>query len=325
MCDMVLRQFHPRFCLVVLVFQFVSCERASAVEPDPPQPQTVRVAAVQCSSDLGDVAANTRKLTDLVRQAADNGAKIVVLPEASITGYLSQDGKTNWHVEGRPLEKEYTGKDPAGFAEAVPGPSTRHFCKLAKDLGVYVTIPFLEVDVADGPEKPRYFNTVCLASPQGELVVHYRKLRPWPHAEKSWVTDGDRGIQTWDTEYGRIGIGICSDIYTILEKYQSQQLWVLLHPTAWLDSEHPAEWFFHKLPARVKPFGHHLIAANRTVDQKQTWRGYGFSSIISGEGKVVASAKSLFGSEIVFADLRLGKNMATKADEREVPCDTTSP
>jgi apolipoprotein N-acyltransferase len=53
------------------------------------QPSMVRVAAVQCSSDLGDVAANTAKLTALIREAAANGAKIVVLPEAAISGYLS--------------------------------------------------------------------------------------------------------------------------------------------------------------------------------------------------------------------------------------------
>ncbi|MHC4471468.1 MAG: nitrilase-related carbon-nitrogen hydrolase, partial [Planctomycetota bacterium] len=54
-------------------------------------PETVKVAAVQCSSRLGDSRLNSEKLTALVREAAANGAKIVVLPEASITGYLSQD------------------------------------------------------------------------------------------------------------------------------------------------------------------------------------------------------------------------------------------
>ena len=154
----------------------------AAAEPVPAAaPKTVRVAAVQCSSELGDVAANTKKLTELVKEASANGAKIVVLPETAITGYLSQDLKTNWHVKGWPIETEFTGMDPAKFAEPVPGLSTKHFCQLAKDLGIYLTIPFLEVDFQDGRDKPRYFNTVCLANPKGELVAHYRKLTPWPH------------------------------------------------------------------------------------------------------------------------------------------------
>ena len=262
-------------------------------------PKTVTVAAVQCSSDLGDTAGNTKKLTALIKEAAANGAKIVVLPETAITGYLSQDLKTNWHVKGMPLDAKFAGKDPAAFAETVPGPSTKHFCALAKELGIYVTIPLLEV--ADEPK--RYFNTVCLANPKGELVAHYRKLTPWPRPEKSWATAGDRGVQTYDTEYGRVGLGICFDIHTILEKYADKKLWALLYPIAWVDTEHPADWMFHKLPARVKPFKHHLIGANWSVDKAQEWRGYGFSVIVSNEGRVVASARSLYGSEIVYAEL----------------------
>lgn len=270
--------------------------------------KTVKVTAVQCSSDLGDVAGNTKKLTSLVREAAKNGAKIVVLPEAAITGYLSQDLKTNWHLKGWPIEDKYTGKDPAPFAEQIEGPSCQHFCKLAKELGIYLTIPFLEYKIGWQRHGPRtYFNTVCLANPKGELVAHYRKLTPWPVPEKSWASPGDRGVQTYDTEYGRVGLGICFDIHTILEKYQDKKLWALLYPIAWVDREHPADWFFHRLPARVKPFNHHVIGANWSVDKPQDWRGYGFSVILSNEGKVVASAKSLYGSEIVYADLPVAK------------------
>ena len=71
-----------------------------------------------------------------------------------------------------------------------------------------------------------------------------------------------------------------------------------------MDDEHPAEWFFHRLPERVKPFNHYVIGANWSVDQKQPWRGYGFSTIISPDGKVVASAKSLHGSEIVYSTIK---------------------
>src|SRR2546430_13138643 len=65
---------------------------------------TVKVAAIQCSSVLGDVTNNTRKLTALVKEAARNGAKIVVMPEAAVTGYLSQDLHTNWCLPGKPIE-----------------------------------------------------------------------------------------------------------------------------------------------------------------------------------------------------------------------------
>jgi predicted amidohydrolase len=261
----------------------------------------VKVAVIQCSSELGAVAANTKKLTTLVTEAATNGAKIIVLPETAITGYLSQDLQTNWQRPGWPIAPAFTGKDPRPFAETVPGPSTKHFAALAGKLGVYLTIPLLERD-GDG-DKLRLFNTVCLASPKGAMVAHYRKLTPWPHPEQSWATPGDRGVQTFDTEYGRVGLAICFDIHTILEKYKDQQLWALLYPIAWVDYNHPAEWFWHTLPARVAPFRHHLLGANWSVDQEQPWFGYGFSTIINAAGQVVATAKSLHGSEIVYATL----------------------
>jgi predicted amidohydrolase len=267
------------------------------------RPQTVKVAAVQCSSDLGDVDGNRRKLTALVREAAANGAKIIVLPETSVTGYLSQDLKLNWHLKDRPLHAAFQGKDPLPFAEPVPGPSTKHFADLAGQLGVYLTIPLLEID-RSGPGAPRYFNTVCLASPKGELVAHYRKLTPWPHPEQSWATPGDRGVQTYDTEYGRVGLAICFDIHSVLEKYQPHHIWALLYPIAWVDVNHPADWFWHRLPERVKPFRHYLIGANWSVDGRQPWFGYGFSTVIDPDGKVVATAKSLYGSEILYAEIK---------------------
>src|SRR5262245_37687037 len=130
--------FNQCLAFVIVIAQAI---RAVATDPQPAsRPKTVHVAVVQCSSDLGKIAENTAKLTGLIKEAADNGAKIVVLPEAAITGYLSQDLKTNWHVEGRPIET-FEGLDPADYAEPVPGASTKHFCALAKELGIYLTIP----------------------------------------------------------------------------------------------------------------------------------------------------------------------------------------
>jgi predicted amidohydrolase len=271
--------------------------------------KTVKVAAVQCPSDLGAIEANTRRLTKLVETAAAAGAKFVVLPETAITGYLSQDLKTNWHLPGWPIEKVFASKDPRPFAQAVPGPVTERFCTLAKKLSIYLTIPLLEKLPAgapdDNPDSPRLYNTVCLASPKGELVAHYRKLTPWPHPEQSWAADGDRGVQTYDTEYGRVGLAICFDIHTILEKYEPHKIWALLYPIAWVDDDHPAEWFWHSLPERLKPFRHYLIGANWSVDKKpkNNWKGYGFSTILGPDGRVISTAKSLFGEEIVYADI----------------------
>jgi predicted amidohydrolase len=320
------------------------------------KPSTVKVAAIQCSSRFGDPGGNRAKIVPLVEKAAAEGAKIIVLPEACVTGYLSQNLHMNWRVGDRPLEKVYVGVDPAPYAETVPGTSTKQFCELAKRLGVYITVPLVEVvrtsgetagavsatppgetpggmkdtklttrpsmasaagepTVQPAPSPPleregaeRYYNTVCLASPKGEIVAHYRKLTPWPYPEKSWATAGDRGVQVYDTEYGRVGLAICYDIHTILEKYKPYHIWALLYPIAWVDESHPADWFWHKLPERVAKFDHYVIGANWSVDKQQKWYGYGFSEIIAPDGEIVASSHKLYGSDIVYATISTSWN-----------------
>jgi len=279
------------------------------------KPTTVKVAAIQCSSKLGAASENRAKLAALAETAAKEGAKIVVLPEAAITGYLSQDLRSNWHVGDKPIEAVYTGVDPESYAEEVPGPSTRSFCELAKKLGIYLTIPLVEVvhtpkarttreDSESGSASSTYYNTLCLASPKGELVAHYRKLTPWPWPEKSWAAAGDRGVQAFDTEYGRVGLAICYDIHTILEKYQPQHIWALLYSIAWVDESHPADWFWHRLPERVAKFKHYVIGANWSVDERQRWYGYGFSEILSPNGEILAMSHKLYGSDIVYATIK---------------------
>lgn len=132
--------------MTVALVVIIGCSRSGSIEPntgestgspidkapDQSRPLTVKVAAIQCSSTLGDVEGNRNKLTALVREAAGQGARIIVLPEAAITGYLSQDLHTNWHVKNWPMEAVFEGKDPLPYAEAVPGASTAYFSRLGE-------------------------------------------------------------------------------------------------------------------------------------------------------------------------------------------------
>jgi predicted amidohydrolase len=262
----------------------------------------VRVAAIQFPSVLGDVEGNRARLLALVEEAAKGGAKIVVLPEAAITGYLSQDLRTTWHVAGRPRSEAFPeGRDPKDSAETVPGPSTERFAEAAKRLGIYVTVPIVEV-ARDGPA-PRYYNTVCLVSPRGEIVAHYRKITPWPHPEQSWATDGDRGLVTYETEYGKVGLAICFDVHAVWPRYAKEGLWALLYPIAWVSNGDDEDWFGRVLPARAKEMGFHVIGANWSVDAPQPWHGYGHSVVLSRDGSVLARAPSDVGPSIVYATL----------------------
>ena len=126
-----------RFCTLVLVSLAalgIGCGNAakpppaarraaaarSAASRPATRPATVLVAAVQCYSRFGDPAGNRKTLARLVRRAASRGAKIVVLPETAVTGYLSADLKRTWQTGGRATSEGLTGVDPKDAAETVP-------------------------------------------------------------------------------------------------------------------------------------------------------------------------------------------------------------
>lgn len=263
--------------------------------------QEVMVACIQYAPVFAQPTTNRDALSLLVREAAGHGAKIIVLPEAALHGYMSEDHSINWHVAGRPLDPQFEGRDPATVAETIPGPSSDHFCTLARELKVYVTVPLIEKSGTG--EDTCYFNTVFLVSPSGKIVAHYRKINPYPPAEDSWATKGDRGLQSYDTEYGRVGLAICYDIHSILKDYDNEKIWTLLFSTAWDWGYHPADWFWHEMPEKASEHHMHILVANWSADKEQKWRGYGFSEVIRADGQVLACAHSLYGSTIVYARL----------------------
>ncbi len=265
--------------------------------------ETVLVAALQTVSEFGRPEANREALRRNVRHAASAGAQIIVLPEAAITGYLSSDIRSTWQVGGRPLSAGLAGFDPADAAETVPGVSTRFFADLASEHGVYLTVPLVEVDKKTG----FYYNTVVLLGPDGEELLHYRKLNPWQWAEQGWVTTGDRGRPFVDTPFGRLGCLICFDIHDQAAEMARLKIDTLLYSVAWVEDPQ-SDWFAARLPEIARKSGFHIIAANWTLPKDTPapeWFGYGQSCIIASTGEVLARARHDIGEAIVFAELPL--------------------
>ncbi|MBM4043135.1 MAG: hypothetical protein FJ290_31990 [Planctomycetes bacterium] len=271
-----------------------------ATVADPSQP-TVKVAAVQAISEFGKPEANRLRLAAFVRAAAANGAKLVVLPETAVQGYLTHDIRTAWQADGMAVTQGLSGVSPAGVAETVPGPSTALFGALARELAIYVSVPILEFD----PPTGRYYNTLCLVGPEGSVLLHYRKLNPWPHAERGWAAQGDRGRPVLDTPYGRLSLLICYDIHTEPAHLKRAGVDTLLYAIAWVDAP-KSTWFRSDLPRIARENGLNIIGANWTVPREPgTWHGYGQSLIIERTGRVLARATRDVGEEIIYADLPL--------------------
>lgn len=153
---------------------------------------TVTVAATQmaCSADP---AANIANAERLIRQAAQQGAQIILLQELFETPYFCKD-----------LDDKY-------FAWAKPAhhhPMLQHFASLAKELQVVLPISFFE------QANQTFFNSIAIFDADGQQLGLYRKTHipdGSGYQEKYYFSPGDTGFRVWQTQYARIGVGICWD------------------------------------------------------------------------------------------------------------------
>jgi predicted amidohydrolase len=141
-----------------------------------------------------------------------------------------------------------------------------------------------------------------LVDPEGKIALHYRKLNPWPWAERGWASTGDRGHQFLDTPYGRLGLLICYDINFEPPKLKENRVDHLLYSIAWVDDAN-SDWFTKRLPEIAKTSNINIIGANWSIPDHAGWSGYGHSLILLRDGTTAARVKNDIGNEIIYADL----------------------
>jgi len=183
---------------------------------------TVTLGLIQtsCSANPAD---NLTKTLAQVERCAKAGAQIISTQELFRSQYFCQN------------------EDHANFklAEAIPGPSTDAFCKLARKYKVVIIASLFEKRASG-----LYHNTAAIIDADGSLLGIYRKMHipddPL-YYEKFYFTPGDLGFKAWRTRHAKIGVLICWDQWypegARLTAMQGAE--ILFYPTAigW----HPSE------------------------------------------------------------------------------------
>ncbi len=182
----------------------------------------LHIAVVQCS--LGDdVDTNVARVERLVRQAAKQGAKIILPPELFETPYFPQHKRKDAFALATPISANATVK---------------RMQSLAAELEVVLPVSVFE------QSGDAFYNTVVVIDANGSVLGTYRKshIPDGPgYEEKFYFTPGDTGFRMWETRHGRIGVGICWDQW-FPEAARAMSILgadALLYPTA-IGSE-PAE------------------------------------------------------------------------------------
>jgi N-carbamoylputrescine amidase len=157
-----------------------------------PAPTRFAVGLVQMRC-APDPAQNLATAIARVREAAQQGARVVCLPELFRSQYFCQR------------------EDHACFdlAEPVPGPTTDALARVAREAGVVVI-----ASVFERRAPGLYHNTAAVLDRDGSFRGLYRKMHipddPLFY-EKFYFTPGDTGFRAFDTAVGRIGTLVCWD------------------------------------------------------------------------------------------------------------------
>lgn len=152
----------------------------------------VKVAATQmaCTWNREETLMEADRL---VREAAAQGANIILLQELFETPYFCQKHDFQYMNLCTTLDEN---------------PAVNHFKKVAKELDVVIPISFFE------KAGNTAFNTIAIIDADGSALGKYRKTHipdGMPYAEKFFFTPGDTGFKVWKTKYATIGVGICWD------------------------------------------------------------------------------------------------------------------
>lgn len=177
--------------------------------------RTVTVAAIQMQCSLRQED-NLQKAEKMIRDAAKKGAQVILLPELFEREYFCQQRCYDFYAYALPTDEN---------------PAVQMGMRLAKELAVVLPISFYEKD------GNVLYNSVACIDADGSILGVYRKTHiPDDHfyQEKFYFTPGDSGFRVFETQYGRIGIGICWDQWfpETARCLALQGAEVILYPTA---------------------------------------------------------------------------------------------
>lgn len=268
----------------------------------------LNVAIVQ-HANTADIEHNLEKTIQGIREAAREGAKLIVLQELHRSLYFCQVEDT----------------DNFDLAETIPGPSTELFGNLAKELNVVLVTSLFEKRAAG-----LYHNTAVVLETDGSIAGTYRKMHipddPGFY-EKFYFTPGDLGFEPISTSIGKLGVLVCWDQW-FPEAARLMALAgaeILIYPTAigWDPRDDKDEqqrqldaWVISQR-AHAVANGVPVIACNRVghesdpSDQSEGIQFWGNSFITGPQGEILAHAHES-DDEILTTELDLNRGESVR-------------
>ncbi|MFP1679158.1 nitrilase-related carbon-nitrogen hydrolase [Alloalcanivorax sp. C16-2] len=166
----------------------------------------VRAAVVQTGSAMFDIDATLDKVEKNTVLAAQQGAQLVVFPEAFVSAY----------PKGLDFGSTIGGRTPGGredyrryydSAIEVPSVHSERLAQIAGDLNLYIVIGVIERSGGT------LYCTALFLGPEGRLLGKHRKLMPTAGERLVWGSGDGSTLPIFDTPFGRLGAVICWENY----------------------------------------------------------------------------------------------------------------
>ena len=246
----------------------------------------VRIACLQMEPHVGEKDRNLAHSLEMIDQAAEAGANLVVLPELCNSGYVFN-----------------TREEAHALAEEIPdGPTCQAWAEAAAHHQMHIVAGIAE------REGRALYNSAVVVGPQG-VIGTYRKNHLWA-AENLFFEPGNLGVPVFHTDIGRIAVVVCYDIWfpEVFRLAALQGADILCVPTNWVPMpDQPKN--LPKMSNILAMGGAHtnsmFVAAADRVGTERGQPFIGNSVVVGYTGWPIAGPASEDREEILIADANL--------------------
>jgi len=282
----------------------------------------VKVAVVQAAPVFFNRQATIEKACDLISEAAEQGAQLILFPEAFVPAYPrglafgTVVGSRN--PQGRRIWQSYWEN-----TVEVPGPATAKLSDAARKAKVYLAMGVIERDVMRS--SGTLYCTILYFGPDGRLLGKHQKLKPTAAERLIWGEGDGSTLTVVETEIGKIGGLICWENYMPLARMAMYNKGVELYLAPTADARDTWQATLRHIACEGRCF---VLGCNqymtkdmypsdlkelKELNEQPEVMCRGGSAIISPLGKVLAGP--LFDQEgFLFADLDLAEITRSKFD-----------
>ena len=178
-----------------------------------------KAATVQTSPVFLNVEKTVDKAISFIKEASNNGAKLIAFPEVFIAGY------PYWNWIMTPVQGSKWYEELYKASVDVAGPDIKRLCLAAKDNDIQIVIGINE----RGKSYGEIYNTNLIIDNKGVIIGKHRKLVPTWAEKLTWSSGDGSSLKVYDTEVGPIGTLACGENTNTLARYTLLTQGELIH------------------------------------------------------------------------------------------------